>query len=203
MENCGYKVILCQPYRITAVAVAERIAFERNEEISKSVGYQIPLETKYLKITFLYFDAKLICTCLISSRVVKNKFFRKSATSVIICVTPDVLLKMLIAKETLFQEKLAVILDEFEECDYITEFVLIALRDLFKVNQFLRLILMTNACDIKNITDYFLTPQRTVYDIRVETADIESKFFFYHFSFTRDGETTFLLLRIYTVCIFF
>lgn len=52
MEKCfeakvGYKIFLCEPYRITTVAIAERIAFERREEIGLSVGYQIPLETKY------------------------------------------------------------------------------------------------------------------------------------------------------------
>ena len=51
MEKCyeagaGYKIFLCEPFRITTVAVAERIAYERKEDIGQSVGYQIPLETK-------------------------------------------------------------------------------------------------------------------------------------------------------------
>ncbi len=53
MDKCldtkvGYKIFLCEPHRITTVAIAERIAFERREEVGQTVGYQIPLETKWV-----------------------------------------------------------------------------------------------------------------------------------------------------------
>ncbi|KAK7603760.1 hypothetical protein V9T40_003759 [Parthenolecanium corni] len=146
MEKCleakvGYKIFLCEPYRITTVAIAERIAFERREEVGQTVGYQIPLETK------------------------------KSATSIVICVTPDVLLKMLISKEAAFQGRVIIILDEFDECDYIVEFLLITLKDLFKVNPYLRLILMTNNADVTPLFTYFQYP-KTEFDCIIKTACI-------------------------------
>lgn len=99
--------------------------------------------------------------------------YRKSATSIVICVTPDVLLKMLISKEQIFQGKVVVILDEFEESDYVTEFLLIGLKDLFKVNPFLRLIIMTNANDVSSLYTYFSCP-KTEFDTSIQTATISS-----------------------------
>ncbi len=96
---------------------------------------------------------------------------RKSATSVVICLTPEVLLKMLVAKEPAFQGKLIVILDEFDECDYVVEFLLIALKDLFKTNAHLRLILMTNSTDVTPLFNYFQYP-KTEYDPMIKTASI-------------------------------
>jgi hypothetical protein len=80
---------------------------------------------------------------------------------------------MLISQEQVFQGKVIVILDEFEERDYVTEFLLIGLKDLFKVNPFLRLIIMTNANDVTLLFTYFSSP-KTVFDEAIKTATISS-----------------------------
>lgn len=87
---------------------------------------------------------------------------------------------MLISKEQALQGKVIIILDEFDECDYIIEFLLIALKDLFKINPYLRLVLMTNSADIMPLFTYFQY-SKTEYDVAVKTASITGIliFFFY------------------------
>lgn len=40
----GYHIVCTQPRRISAITVAERVAYERDEPLGESVGYQIRLE---------------------------------------------------------------------------------------------------------------------------------------------------------------
>eukprot|EP00122_Pirum_gemmata_P018061 Pgem_evm1s16913 len=39
------RIIVTQPRRISAISVAERVAFERGENLGNSVGYQIRMES--------------------------------------------------------------------------------------------------------------------------------------------------------------
>lgn len=43
-RNC--RIICSQPRRISAVTVSERVALERDERISQTVGYQVRLESR-------------------------------------------------------------------------------------------------------------------------------------------------------------
>lgn len=43
-QGSGYHIVCTQPRRISAITVAERVAYERNESLGQSVGYQIRLE---------------------------------------------------------------------------------------------------------------------------------------------------------------
>lgn len=43
-EASGYHIVCTQPRRISAITVAERVAYERDEKLGESVGYQIRLE---------------------------------------------------------------------------------------------------------------------------------------------------------------
>lgn len=95
---------------------------------------------------------------------------------------------MLISKEQVFQGKVIVIMDEFEECDYITEFVLIALKDVFKVNQFLRLIIMTNAPDVSSLFGYFQYP-KAKFDISIKTAFINGNKWYLFYLISRTNVT--------------
>lgn len=81
---------------------------------------------------------------------------------------------MLISKEAAFQGRVIIILDEFDECDYIVEFLLITLKDLFKVNPYLRLILMTNNADVTPLFTYFQYP-KTEFDCIIKTACITGR----------------------------
>ena len=40
------RIVCCEPRRLAAISVAERICFERNETIGRTVGYQIRLESR-------------------------------------------------------------------------------------------------------------------------------------------------------------
>ena len=44
------RIICTQPRRISAIGVAERVAYERGESIGSTVGYQIRLENKLVII---------------------------------------------------------------------------------------------------------------------------------------------------------
>lgn len=46
INNNPCKIICTQPRRISALSAAERVAYERGEEVGISVGYQIRLESK-------------------------------------------------------------------------------------------------------------------------------------------------------------
>ena len=48
-------IICTQPRRISAIAVAERVAAERTESVGRSVGYKIRLETRQSEATKLLF----------------------------------------------------------------------------------------------------------------------------------------------------
>ncbi|CAI5457982.1 unnamed protein product [Closterium sp. Yama58-4] len=54
-EGAQSSIICTQPRRISAVAVAERVAAERGESIGQSVGYQVRLEARRSRATHLLF----------------------------------------------------------------------------------------------------------------------------------------------------
>ena len=55
-DNGGKCKIICtQPRRLSAIGVAERVAFERGEKVGDIVGYQIRLETKASRHTRIEF----------------------------------------------------------------------------------------------------------------------------------------------------
>lgn len=80
--NKSCRIICAQPRRLSAVSVAERVAFERNEEIGKTVGYQIRLESKVSpNSNLIYCTNGVLLRCLMSGD--PAEFFNK-ATHVVI-----------------------------------------------------------------------------------------------------------------------
>lgn len=80
--NKACRIICAQPRRLSAVSVAERVAFERNEEIGKTVGYQIRLESKVSpNSNLIYCTNGVLLRCLMSGD--PAEFFNK-ATHVVI-----------------------------------------------------------------------------------------------------------------------
>ena len=50
-----FEIVCTQPRRISAIGVAQRVASERDENVGKTVGYNIRLENKvsnYTRLTF-------------------------------------------------------------------------------------------------------------------------------------------------------
>ncbi|XP_024993448.1 DExH-box ATP-dependent RNA helicase DExH6 isoform X1 [Cynara cardunculus var. scolymus] len=133
------KVICTQPRRISAISVAERISFERGENIGESVGYKIRLETKGGKNSSIVF-----CTTGVLLRVLVkagNGRSRREATT-----------KMF---KDAFPDITHIIVDEIHERDRFTDFLLAILRDMLPSYPHLRVVLMSATLDAERISQYF------------------------------------------------
>lgn len=120
--------ILCtQPRRISAIASAERVAFERNEEVGGTVGYQIRLES------------------------------RTSPSTSCVFMTPGVLLRylMTIKPSDIFCNITHIIIDEAHERNKETDFLLTSIRDNLNVNPNLRVVIMSATMDARIFSKYF------------------------------------------------
>ena len=81
--NKACRIICTQPRRLSAVSVAERVAYERNEEIGKTVGYQIRLESKVSpNSNLIYCTSGVLIRCLMSGD--PAEFFNKATHLVIL-----------------------------------------------------------------------------------------------------------------------
>ena len=119
------KAICTQPRRISAISVAERVAYERGESVGQTVGYQIRLESK------------------ISPK-----------TSLLYC-TNGVLLRMLMAGHKTLSNVTHIIIDEIHERDKFSDYLLICIRDQLKSYKNLRVILMSAALNVDLFKEYF------------------------------------------------
>ncbi|CAG2121595.1 unnamed protein product, partial [Medioppia subpectinata] len=118
--------VCCEPRRLAAISVAERICVERNEQIGGTVGYQIRLESKVSNETLLTFCTNgVILRTLMSNR----DDFLRNATHIII--------------------------DEVHERDRFSDFLLLILKQTIKLNANIKLILMSATFNIKKFEDYF------------------------------------------------
>lgn len=98
-DNKAHCRIVCtQPRRISAVAVAERVAAERGEQTGTTVGYSIRLESKMGPMTSLYY------------------------------CTNGVLLRTLMHDDKALFDITHVIVDEIHERDKFSDFLLIVLK---------------------------------------------------------------------------
>ena len=119
------RIVCTQPRRISAISVAERVAYERGEQIGQTVGYQIRLESKVSPKTAL-----LYCT-------------------------NGVLLRLLMTGHKALANVTHVIMDEIHERDKFSDYLLICLRDQLKSYKNLRVVLMSAALNIDLFRDYF------------------------------------------------
>ncbi|CAG5059084.1 unnamed protein product [Parnassius apollo] len=119
------RIYCTQPRRISAVSVAERVAYERMEKIGQSIGYQIRLES------------------------------RVSPRTVLTYCTNGVLLRTLMAGDTSLTGVTHVFVDEVHERDKFSDFLLIALRDALPRFKDLKLLLMSATCDTQIFSRYF------------------------------------------------
>lgn len=119
------RIVCTEPRRLAAVAVAERIATERNEKLGHTVGYQIRLENRVSPKTLL-----TVCT-------------------------NGILLRTLMGNDSAMATITHVIVDEVHERDRFTDFLLTVLRDLLPKFRNLKLILMSATMDIELFVKYF------------------------------------------------
>ncbi|XP_050519219.1 uncharacterized protein LOC114345371 [Diabrotica virgifera virgifera] len=92
------KIIVIQPNKIAAQVTAERVAFERNEPVGISIGYHVVLEQLY-----------------------------GIHTNVIYC-TPSVFLRKLCGNLNDLKNITHIIMDDIQEYDYFSDFIVIALQ---------------------------------------------------------------------------
>ncbi|KAG7197988.1 hypothetical protein KM043_016214 [Ampulex compressa] len=130
LEHCQQRyqecrIICTQPRRLSAVSVAERVAFERDEKIGQTFGYQIRLESRVAPKTLLTY------------------------------CTNGVLLRTLMGGDSALTTITHIIVDEVHERDRFCDFLLIALKDALLNYRSLKLILMSATVDVNIFTKYF------------------------------------------------
>ncbi|XP_063383096.1 3'-5' RNA helicase YTHDC2-like [Cydia fagiglandana] len=130
LEHCQQhkqpaRIYCTQPRRLSAVSVAERVAYERMEKIGQSIGYQIRLES------------------------------RVSPRTVLTYCTNGLLLRTLMCTDTQLAGVTHVFVDEVHERDKFSDFLLIALRDALPRCKDLKLILMSATMDTQIFSRYF------------------------------------------------
>ena len=119
------RMICCQPRRLTAVTVAERIAAERGEKVGGTIGYQIRLESSVSTRTLATF-----CTY-------------------------GVLLRSLCGGLEILESLTHIIIDEIHERDAMSDFLITVLRDALVRFRHLKLVLMSATVDTKLFLGYF------------------------------------------------
>ncbi|CAO1315205.1 unnamed protein product [Diamesa tonsa] len=125
--NRSCRIICAQPRRLSAVSIAERVAYERNEEIGKTVGYQIRLESKV------------------------------SPNSNLIYCTNGVLLRCLMSGDPadFFNKATHLIIDEVHQRCKFTDFLLIAIKIHAKNYPHLKIIIMSATLETRVFSQYF------------------------------------------------
>ncbi|XP_058459570.1 3'-5' RNA helicase YTHDC2-like isoform X2 [Malaya genurostris] len=124
-EAC--RIICTQPRRLSAITVADRVSFERNEPLGQTVGYQIRLESRLSPITNLIF-----CT----NGVLLRCLMGKNANSILNDVTH-------------------IIVDEVHERDQYSDFLLISLKEKVLQHANIKIILMSATIESNTFSRYF------------------------------------------------
>lgn len=136
-ETC--KIICTQPRRISATSVAERISYERGEDVGDSVGYKIRLDSKGGRNSSIIF-----CTNGVLLRILVtngNEITRKRASGK--------------PAKRYFPDITHIIMDEIHERDRYSDFMLAILRDMLPLYPHLRVILMSATLDAERFSQYF------------------------------------------------
>ncbi|XP_066149688.1 3'-5' RNA helicase YTHDC2-like isoform X1 [Euwallacea fornicatus] len=119
------KIICTQPRRISTVAAAERVSYERDELVGASVGYHIRLESNYSFNTNLLF-----CTV-------------------------GIFLRNIMDGSDCLGNITHVIVDEIHERDKLSDFLLICLKQNLSRYPHLKIILMSATMDTTKFQEYF------------------------------------------------
>ncbi|ONK74446.1 uncharacterized protein A4U43_C03F6330 [Asparagus officinalis] len=136
-ETC--KIVCTQPRRISAISVADRISYERGENVGDTVGYKIRLESKGGKQSSIMFCTNGVLLRLLISRgtnATNGETATKPLTDGLQGITH-------------------VIVDEIHERDRFSDFMLAIFRDLLPVCPHVRLILMSATIDAERFSQYF------------------------------------------------
>ncbi|CAK0882406.1 unnamed protein product [Prorocentrum cordatum] len=122
------RVCVTQPRRIAAISVAERVAFERGEEIGQSVGYTVRNDAKPP---------------------------RRGDGSIEFCTVGILLRRLMDPRDPDLSRYTHLLVDEVHERDLMTDFLLILLKELLVRRGDIRVILMSATLDVSTFTGYF------------------------------------------------
>ncbi|RWS15277.1 putative ATP-dependent RNA helicase YTHDC2-like protein [Dinothrombium tinctorium] len=123
--NKPCRIITTEPRRLAALSVAERVAYERGENIGQTVGYQIRLESKVSPITLLTF------------------------------CTNGVLLRTLMGGDNGLATVTHIIIDEIHERDRLSDLLILVFKELMPKFPNLKLILMSATLNTEKFSTYF------------------------------------------------
>ncbi|CAF91170.1 unnamed protein product [Tetraodon nigroviridis] len=132
-EPC--RIFCTQPRRLATITVADRVAAERGENVGKTVGYHIRLESRVSPKTVLTF-----CTSGVFLRTLMAGDASLSTVTHVIVKTPS----LAVCKQ-----------DEVHERDGLTDFLLTKLREVLQKFPSLKLILSSAALDADLFRQYF------------------------------------------------
>lgn len=119
------KIVCTQPRRISAISVAERIAYERAERLGKSVGYQVRLE-------------KLLC---------------RDYGSIFFCTTGILLQYM--QSDPALSDFSHIVLDEIHERTTESDFIITLLKQVIPKRPDLKVILMSATLNAEQFSKYY------------------------------------------------
>ncbi|CAG0890725.1 unnamed protein product [Cyprideis torosa] len=122
------RVVVTQPRRISAIAVADRVAQERGEKMGQgasSVGYQIRLE----------------------------KAMPRNEGSILYCTTGILLTRL--QSDPYLQELSHIVLDEIHERDINSDFTLAIMKSILPIRKDLKLILMSATLNAELFSSYY------------------------------------------------
>lgn len=134
-EAC--KIVCTQPRRISATSVAERISYERGENVGENIGYKIRLESKGGRHSSIVFCTNgVLLRLLVFNGGNRSKEVSNRAKDDVYSITH-------------------IIVDEIHERDRYSDFMLAIMRDMLPVYPHLRLILMSATLDADRFSQYF------------------------------------------------
>lgn len=126
LQGSDCNIIVTQPRRISAISIAERVAFERGEEIRSgkcTVGYAVRFDYVY----------------------------PRPYGSILFCTTGHLLRRFKSGLKGVSH----LIIDEVHERDINTDLLLILIKDLIQVNPNLRVIIMSATLGVEHFQRYF------------------------------------------------
>ncbi|XP_039291006.1 3'-5' RNA helicase YTHDC2 [Nilaparvata lugens] len=124
-EGRPCRIICSQPRRIAATAMGERVAAERNCKVGSEVGYQIRHESL------------------------------TNARTVLTYITNGILLRTLMCGDSTLSTVTHLIMDEIHIRDRVSDFILVAVREMLAKNRAMRLVLISASVDTADLSRYF------------------------------------------------
>eukprot|EP00930_Biecheleria_cincta_P019174 TRINITY_DN14707_c0_g3_i1.p1 TRINITY_DN14707_c0_g3~~TRINITY_DN14707_c0_g3_i1.p1 ORF type:complete len:1410 (+),score=327.38 TRINITY_DN14707_c0_g3_i1:197-4426(+) len=119
-------LVVTQPRRIAAVSIAQRVAWERNEDLGWGVGYSIRGDRVQAQAPDGTMEFVTVGTLL--ARVMNDPFLQRYSV---------------------------IVLDEVHERDLMTDFLLILIKEILPKRPDLRLVLMSATLDVGTFARYF------------------------------------------------